>query len=96
MLDARRLGGVTRPTSISILVNDRPVDCHPGETLAAALIADGTRRFRTSGSGAPRAPYCNMGVCFDCMVTVDGAPFVRACLIGVKQGMRVEVEGLKK
>ena len=41
--------------------------------MSAAMLAAGVGRTRTTPvSGAPRLPYCMMGVCFDCLVTVDG------------------------
>ena len=41
-------------------------------------------------SGAPRAPYCMMGVCFDCLMTIDGVASRQACLVPVREGMRIE------
>jgi hypothetical protein len=61
--------------------------------VAAALIAAGRRAFRTTPvSGVPRGPYCLMGVCFDCLVTVDDRPDQRGCLIAVAPGMRIETQ----
>ena len=53
-------------------------------------------RRSTAVSGAPRLPYCMMGVCFDCLVTIDGVgnrqgclvPVARACSIEMQQGKR--------
>lgn len=62
----------------------------PGDNLAAALLAAGVTAFRGSPvSGAPRAPYCMMGACFECLVEVDGVPAVQACMTQVKEGMRI-------
>ena len=62
----------------------------PGDTLAAALLAAGVDVFRaTPVSGAPRAPYCMMGACFECLVQVDGRPAVQACMTEVRDGMDV-------
>lgn len=61
-----------------------------GDTLAAALLAAGVEAFRdTPLSGAPRAPYCMMGACFECLVEVDGTPAVQACMTEVAEGMVV-------
>ena len=81
---------VTRPASVAIEVDGQRVDAYPGESLATALLAAGVRAFRRTRSRAPRGPVCNMGVCFECVVTVDGAPGVRACATPVSEGMRVE------
>ncbi len=62
----------------------------PGDTLAAALLAAGVDSFRaTPVSGAPRAPYCMMGACFECLVNVDGRPAVQACMTEARDGMVV-------
>src|ERR1700749_281235 len=61
----------------------------PGETIAAALAAADIVAVRRSRSGAPRGPFCGMGGCFDCLVTVDGRPARRACLPKVEGGRHV-------
>ena len=60
-----------------------------GETIAAALAAADIVAVRETRSGAPRGPFCGMGACFDCLVTVDGRPNQRACLTKVADGMEV-------
>ena len=91
MHDGRRLDDVQRGRKITIQVDGVLVDCHEGETLVAALMAAGCENFRLSSRlGLPRAPYCNMGVCFDCMVVVDGCAFVRACMTDVVPGIKVQ------
>jgi aerobic-type carbon monoxide dehydrogenase small subunit (CoxS/CutS family) len=61
--------------------------------VAAALLAAGKRSLRvTPRRGEPRGLFCGMGVCFDCLVEVDGRPSVRACRTTVKAGMRVETQ----
>jgi hypothetical protein len=58
--------------------------------VAAALLAAGVSRFRsTPVSGAPRAPYCMMGVCFDCLLEIDGVANRQACLVQVRPGMKI-------
>ena len=62
-----------------------------GDTVAAALLAAGQREFRTTPvSGRPRGPFCMMGVCFDCLVEIDGVANRQACMIEVRDGMRVK------
>ncbi|MFK8328477.1 (2Fe-2S)-binding protein [Pseudomonas sp. BJa5] len=64
-----------------------------GVSLAAALLASGIRSTRTTPvTGRPRAPYCLMGVCFECLVEVDGVPNCQACMIAVRDGMRVRTQ----
>ena len=58
-----------------------------GSNLAAALLAAGVDVFRhTPISGAPRAPFCMMGACFDCMIKLDGVTR-QACMLEVTEGM---------
>ncbi|MCD1645579.1 MAG: (2Fe-2S)-binding protein [Aurantimonas coralicida] len=66
------------------------VSARAGETLAAALIAEGVTTTRQSVvTGAPRGPFCMMGVCFECLVTIDGVPNRQACMIEARSGMNV-------
>ena len=61
-----------------------------GDSVAAALLAAGVDRFRKSAvSGSERGPYCLMGVCFECLVEIDGMGNQQACLRLVRNGMRV-------
>ncbi len=71
-----------------------PARGREGDTVAAALLALGRRGFRrTAVSGAERGPWCLMGVCHDCLVTVDGTGNVQACLVPLRDGMAVETRG---
>jgi D-hydroxyproline dehydrogenase subunit gamma len=59
-------------------------------SLAAALLAHDIGHTRDSAiNGRPGAPYCMMGVCFECLVEVDGQANCQACLIQVEEGMSV-------
>jgi predicted molibdopterin-dependent oxidoreductase YjgC len=79
---------------IRFTFDDRTVEARQGDSLAAALLAAGIDRFRdTPVSGAPRAPYCLMGVCFDCLVEIDGRPNRRACQETVRPDMQVRRQG---
>lgn len=61
-----------------------------GDTVATALLAAGIGATRRSPvSGAPRAAYCLMGVCFECLVEIDGVPNRQGCLVPVADGMAV-------
>jgi len=61
-----------------------------GDTVAAALLAQGVAFFRTTPvTGAPRQPHCMIGNCFDCLVEIDGVPNCQACLVIAKPGMSV-------
>lgn len=57
-------------------------------TVAAALLGEGVNRLRYSVvGGQPRAPYCLMGICFECLVTIDGVQNRQACMTPVADGM---------
>lgn len=78
--------------SIAISVEGRPVQAREGETLAMALLGAGVVPLRhTAVSGEPRAPLCLMGVCFECLVEVDGMQNVQACMVEVRDGMQVRL-----
>src|SRR5215203_7079252 len=75
--------------AVRLSFDGREIEALEGETIAAALAASGIVTVRQARSGAPRGPFCGMGVCFDCLVTVDGRPSQRACLTKVAAGMDV-------
>ena len=80
---------VERGRPIKLTVDGEAIEAYEGETVAAALIASGRRVFHTIPGGQPRGIFCGIGVCFDCMVTVDDAERVRACITPVRDGMRI-------
>ena len=74
---------------LTLTVDGGPLMAHRGQTIAGALYASGRRVFRaTRVNGKPRGLYCAMGVCFDCLVRVDGET-VRACMTPAENGMQV-------
>jgi sarcosine oxidase subunit alpha len=80
-------------TAVALTVDGNPVRARSGDTVAAALLSAGIEHCRTTPvTGAPRAPYCLMGVCFDCLVTIDGVGSRQACLVPVREGMKVETQ----
>jgi predicted molibdopterin-dependent oxidoreductase YjgC len=90
---------LNRPESgtVSLSVDGKTVTALPGDSVAAALLAAGIVACRTTPvSGAPRAPYCMMGVCFECLVTIDGVGSRQACLARVRDGMRIETQQGKR
>jgi predicted molibdopterin-dependent oxidoreductase YjgC len=75
----------------TITVDGSPLTVVEGISLTAALVGDDRWHLRRNPvSGDPRGPFCGMGVCFECELTVDGRAGVRACLTRVTPGMRVE------
>jgi predicted molibdopterin-dependent oxidoreductase YjgC len=67
-----------------------PVPFDEGQSVAAALLGQGVRSWRTTRvSGRPRGVFCGIGICFDCLLVVDGRPNVRACITAARPGMVV-------
>ncbi|RBM14373.1 (2Fe-2S)-binding protein [Streptomyces sp. PT12] len=76
------------PPTLTLTFEGRPLTARPGQSVAAALTDAGVRAWRTTrGEGAPRGLFCGIGVCYDCLITVDGRPAQRACLVPAAEGM---------
>lgn len=89
--DLRIQNRVSRGQPFQIRVNGAAVTAYPGETIAAALLAAGWLFFHRSAlTGEPRGPFCGMGLCYDCLVTLNGRPNVRACATLARPGDVVE------
>ncbi|MCR6483092.1 (2Fe-2S)-binding protein [Amycolatopsis sp. OK19-0408] len=68
-----------KETPIRVTVDGEPVTGIAGQTVAGVLLAAGRLAWRTTRSGAPRGVFCGIGACFDCLLTVNDVPDVRAC-----------------
>lgn len=89
--DSSLLPNVQRGKPIQILANNRPIDTFEGETVAVALLAAGISPFRLSPKNKePRSLYCGMGICYECLVTINGVHAQRACMTLVEEGMQIE------
>lgn len=85
-----RLAGPTRAARVTLMIDGERIVARDGDTVASALLAAGRQAIRHSPvSGEPRAPYCQMGVCFECLVEIDGVVDRQACLVPVRNGMVV-------
>ncbi len=87
---------------MNITVDGSPVTARSGQTVAAVLHELGQTSWRTTRrSGRPRGIFCGIGVCFDCLIVVNGLPDVRACqrlvadgdVIATQYGVRLPDEG---
>jgi len=88
--DRRLTGYVERGPRVQIVVDGVAVPAFEGESVAAALLAAGRRALRsTPGRAEPRGMYCGIGLCFECVLPIDGQPAVRACQTPVRDGMRI-------
>ncbi|WP_240436987.1 (2Fe-2S)-binding protein [Streptomyces sporangiiformans] len=73
--------------AFTVTFDDREITALPGQTIAAALWSAGITSWRTTRErGEPRGVFCGIGVCFDCLVTVNGQANQRACLVRAEAG----------
>jgi len=87
------LRGVTRADdAFTFSYNGREIPAFPGESVAAALLCADEAVCRKTAFGEGRGMFCGMGVCFDCLVQIDGRPNRQACLTRLRDGMRVETQ----
>ncbi len=83
---------IEQEEKITFLVNGKPTEARQGETIHAALICAGYRQFRKSKTNQPRGVFCGMGICYECLVTIDNGPRKQACATIVEEGMEVEID----
>jgi predicted molibdopterin-dependent oxidoreductase YjgC len=77
----------------SFTFDGQPVRFAAGQSVGAALLAAGIRSWRTTRrTGAPRGVFCGIGVCFDCLISVDGVANERACLRPAAEGLTVRTQ----
>ncbi|MBP7960895.1 MAG: (2Fe-2S)-binding protein [Caldilineaceae bacterium] len=79
----------TRGEAFDIFVDGQPMTAFPGETIAGVLLEAGRRSWRRTPGGKPRGLFCGIGTCFDCTLTVNDTPYVRACQTLAQPGMVV-------
>lgn len=75
---------------LTVFVDGEPVTVAEGECVSTVLLCAGIAALRrTAVTASPRGAYCGMGVCFDCLVTIDGEGNRQACLTLVHNGMKI-------
>jgi succinate dehydrogenase/fumarate reductase-like Fe-S protein len=80
----------TDAAPVSFTFEDHIIEAFATDSVAAAVLAAGERVTRTTPvSGSGRGPFCMMGVCFECLMEIDGMPNSQACMVSVKPGMVV-------
>ncbi|MEE9332815.1 MAG: (2Fe-2S)-binding protein [Granulosicoccaceae bacterium] len=76
---------------IAVFFEGQQLTAETGDSVAAALLLANNRMFRTTPvSGSARGPLCMMGICFDCLVEIDGVGNQQACMVEVRQGMKIK------
>lgn len=89
-MNAGSSGTGSSETDPALSFDGRRIPLLPGKSVGAALVDAGVRSWRTTRKASrPRGLFCGIGVCYDCLVTVDGAANQRACLTPARPGMRV-------
>jgi sarcosine oxidase subunit alpha len=79
-----------RSPEVQIFVDGREVTAYEDDTVATVLLVTGTASFHLGVDQSPRFPFCNMGTCFECTVTIDARQLQRACLTPIRAGMQVQ------
>ena len=93
MTKFKSLAPVSAIATVGFTFDGHLMSAQCGCSVAAALLQGGVEAVRrTTVSGTPRAPYCMMGVCFECLVEIDGVPNRQACLTEVREGMQVSTQ----
>lgn len=88
---SHRLARIKRGQPFEIEVDGQTIQAYPGETVATAMMAAGFRSlFKDEYGHAPSRVYCNMGICQQCLVTVNQQPNCQACKTMAEPGMKVE------
>jgi len=94
MSRGKRIKGIRRDSKVTIMVNGQPVQAYEGETLHAVLIILGIWALKASRiNHDPRGVLCGMGVCHECLVTINGKSGQRSCMTLVEDGMEVRTYG---
>ena len=76
---------------VTIYLEGMPLPVPEGSTVAAAVLHAGMADARTTAiKHEQRGPFCLMGVCHECLMEIDGIPNQQACLVPVREGMRVK------
>jgi predicted molibdopterin-dependent oxidoreductase YjgC len=88
---SRMSAGIDRGAPINIAVDGVSMQAFRGERVATVLLVNGCSALRvTPKGGERRSVFCAMGVCFECVVTVNGRPNIRSCMVPVEDEMVIE------
>ena len=79
--------------TVTLWIDNREFQVPAGISVAAAVLLCGLDKVRdTPVTGSPRLPYCMMGICFDCLMCIDGVPNQQACQVEVRQNMTIDYQ----
>lgn len=81
--------------TVLVTLNERPLTAPEGQTVWAMMALAGQFTTRRAAiSGEDRSAYCAMGVCFECLVEIDGMANQQACLRRVEDGMTISTQDI--
>ena len=69
-------------------VNGTACLAHTGDTVMTALLTLNEHLRLSEFTGSPRAGFCLMGACQDCLVLQESGERVRACSTLLQENMR--------
>lgn len=83
-----------RGRKINFQLKGKRIEGYENESIAAALVASGVKVFgKSKRFNHPRGWFCGIGKCSSCLMRVNGIPSGRTCIIPVRGGMKVELQG---
>ncbi|WP_434599360.1 (2Fe-2S)-binding protein [Streptomyces sp. A5-4] len=78
---------------VKVRLDGEELPAESGQSVAGVLLGAGRVSWRTTrGGGRPRGIFCGIGVCYDCLVVVNGIPDVRACQRLVEDGDEIRTQ----
>ena len=88
---------VNRGKAIEVFINGKKIIAYEGELVSTVLQAEGISVFNHKHkTGKPSGIYCAMGVCYECLVSVDNVPNIRACQTLIQDHMVIQTDDLVK
>lgn len=82
-----------RGKPVLITINQIKLTAYEGELVSTVLHCEGIHVFQRKPMNAkPSGIYCGMGICYECLVTINGVPNVRACQTPVTDGMTISTD----
>lgn len=77
--------------TVTVFIEGSAVNVPRNTTVATAVLVHGMGHTRTTAiSHSPRAPFCMMGACYECLMTINGKSNCQACMETVEEGMQIE------
>lgn len=80
---------------INVIVNGIQISAPKGQTVWATMaLANQIITRKSVLLTQDRSAYCAMGVCFECLIEIDGIPNQQACLRKVCDGMIISTQDI--